>query len=243
MHGYFQLLKKYNIELQGDKTTPVVCILSGGLDSTILIYLLKRRYENVRAISFNYNQRHSFELECATKTCHKLNIHHAIIPFEFYGNIIKNVSALSSKGPKVPDNVEITKDVQPITYVPFRNTIFLSIALSYAESIGATYVFGGMQSQDLYQYWDCSQEYIDRFNFLISKNHKNKIEIQAPFSKLSKKEEILIGTELGVPFEDTWTCYRGPDENGLACGTCPSCSDRLYNFKAVNIKDPISIKV
>ena len=221
-----------------------VVILSGGLDSTILTNLLHHYStnpsENLYALSFCYNQRHKIELEKASKTCELLNIKHKIIHIEFLSDIIENVSALSgNKKIDVPTMDEVKDNSQPITYVPFRNMLFLTLAASFAESNDCKYILIGAQAGDLYGYWDCTSEFMSSFNEVLKLNRKHNIKLVAPFVKMSKAEEIIIGDNLKVDFSNTHTCYNGVDEFGRSCGKCPTCTERLNNFAKVGIKDPI----
>ena len=219
-----------------------VVIISGGLDSTILTNLLASvtNPDNIVAISFDYNQRHKVELTKAATTCERLGISHTIISLPFFSELVKNVSALSGcKVVDVPNMADVEDNTQPPTYVPFRNTLFLTLAASVAESNNCKYIFIGAQAGDLYGYWDCSPAFMEQFNKLMSLNHKNHIELYAPFVNLSKADEIAIGYHLDVDFSNTHTCYRGVDENGRSCGTCPTCTERLNNFKAAGLIDPL----
>lgn len=220
-----------------------IVVLSGGLDSTILTNLLVNvaySNTNILALSFDYNQRHKIELTKAAKTCKLLNIEHKIINIKFFSDIISKVSALSgNKEVDVPDMDQVVEPSQPQTYVPFRNQLFLTLAASVAESNDCKSIFIAAQAGDLYGYWDCSEEFIVRFNNLISLNHKHQIKVYAPFANLSKADEICIGVALNVDFTNTHTCYRGVDENGRSCGTCPTCTERLNNFHELGLTDPL----
>ena len=223
----------------------VVSVLSGGLDSTVLTYKLVNEYgkDNVFALSFNYGQRHSVELEKAKLTCTKLGIVHHIIDISFLNVIIKDVCSLSSsKIVVMPEIEDVIGDPQPVTYVPYRNMILNSIAFSFAESNGCSKVFTGLQINDEYSYWDTTENFIENMNLVSGLNRKHSITLEAPFAYLSKADEIEIGKTLGVAFEDTWTCYTG-DEGDGACGVCPSCSERIANFKKSGVKDPIKYKI
>lgn len=221
---------------------PVVCVLSGGMDSTVLVYALVKKYgaDNVKAISFNYGQRHSVELEKAKVTVSKLGVEHKIIDISFVGDIVKDVCSLSaSTTVDLPTNEDSKEDVQANFVVPYRNLMFQSIALSYAESLRAEVVYLGIQLDDDFGFWDCRENYYKALNKLTKLNDKYKIKVEVPLLYFSKADEIELGNAIGVPFEDTWTCYHGPDENGKACGICHSCVGRLKAFESLGLKDPI----
>lgn len=226
--------------------TKVVISLSGGLDSTILAYTLVEQYgaENIYALSFNYNQKHSIELEKAKITCTKLRICHKIVDITFLGDMLRNTSALISGSEiNTPTITESLGEPQPVSYVSNRNLILSSLCASYAESIEAKYIYLAFQQQDIYGYWDTSLEFVKRLNYVLQLNRKNSIEIKAPFAQMSKSDEIEIGITLNVPFEDTFTCYSGINDLGESCGTCLSCSDRIGNFAKLGLKDPIKYSV
>lgn len=222
-----------------DQGKKVVSVLSGGLDSTIVTYTLVEKYgaENIIALSFNYGQKHTVELEKAAITCNKLGIPHKVLDISFLGKVIENVSALSaSTNVAMPTIEDVLGEPQPVTYVPYRNMILFSIGLSFAESNEAQYVFNGLQAHDEYSYWDTTAEFTKRINAISELNRKNSVTIISPFVEFSKKDEIRVGKELDVTWIDTWTCYRGEEGNG-ACGKCPSCSERIMNFAKAGIKD------
>lgn len=219
--------------------TKVVSVLSGGLDSTILTYKLVNEYgkDNVFALSFNYGQKQGIELEKASITCNKLGIQHKIIDISFLGEIVSPVCAnIKGTNVEMPTIQDVLGDPQPPTYVPYRNMILNSIAFSFAESNGCRYVYSGLQIHDEYGYWDTSRMFIDRMNDVSTLNRQHSIEFMAPFAEMSKKDEIEIGLTLKVPFQDTMTCYNPTDD--VACGVCPSCSERIQNFALAGIKDP-----
>ena len=216
-----------------------VVLLSGGLDSsTTLAIAINLGYE-VYPITFKYGQRHSKELESAKKISN------------YYGLKLKIIDISLDKigGSALTDNYDVPerKDISeigdeiPITYVPARNTIFLSIALSYAEVIGAEKIFIGINALDYSGYPDCRPEYVEEFNKLSRLATKvgvegRPIEIVAPLIFLKKGEIIKKGIELGVPYELTWSCYRGGEK---ACGRCDSCLLRLKGFMEADEKDPL----
>lgn len=220
---------------------PVVCVLSGGLDSTVLTYLLNTKYKDIRLLAFNYGQRHSIELEKAKTTASKLGLSLKVIDISFIGDIVKDVCSLSGKTTVgLPTNEESKDDVQANFVVPYRNLVFQSVALSYAESLRAEYVFLGIQNGDNNGFWDCRPNYYEKLNELTSLNDLYKIKVLTPFLNLTKVDEIRIGEALGVPFEDTWTCYKGSEDgNNKPCGICHSCAERLEAFKTLGIKDPL----
>ena len=221
---------------------PVVCVLSGGMDSTVLVHALVKKYgkENVKCIGFNYGQRHSIELEKAKITTSKLGLDFKIIDISFVGDIVKDVCSLSSKTTvDLPTDSESKDNVQANFVVPYRNLIFQSIALSYAESLRAETVYLGIQLDDDFGFWDCRQPYYDALNKLTVLNDLYKITVETPLMHFSKADEIELGISLGVPFEDTWTCYHGPDKDGKPCGICHSCAGRLKAFKSLGLVDPL----
>ena len=224
----------------------VVSVLSGGLDSTILTYILAKKYgkDRVYALSYNYGQKQKRELDMARATCNWIGIKHKVLDLSILGEIVKEVSAnISGTDVSMPTIKDVLGDPQPKTYVPFRNMILNSLAFSFAESNKASHVFTGLQVHDEYGYWDTSQRFVDSMNAVADQNRSHKVKLEAPFSALSKYEEILIAQELGdVVFEYTLTCYD-PDADGNSCGKCPSCSERIANFAKAGIKDPIPYNI
>ena len=225
-----------------DTDQNVVSVLSGGLDSTIMTYILTKKYGNNRvfALSYNYGQKQVKELEMAAKTCQHLGIAHKVLDLGILGDIVKDVSAnIGGTDVAMPTIKEVLGDPQPKTYVPFRNMILNALAFSFAESNKASHVFTGLQVHDEYGYWDTTQKFVDCMNAVADQNRTHKVKLEAPFSLLSKYDEIMIAQELGnVRFDYTLTCYN-PDENGNSCGKCPSCSERIANFIKARVKDPI----
>lgn len=229
-----------------DTTSNVISVLSGGLDSTILTYILVHKYgaSRVYALSYNYGQKQKIELDMAAATCRYLRVAHRILDLSILGEIVKDVSAnIGGTNVEMPTIKEVLGDPQPKTYVPFRNMILNSLAFSFAESNKASHVFTGLQVHDQYGYWDTSQRFVDGMNAIAMQNRSHKVSLEAPFSSLSKYEELLIANELkNVQLDLTLTCYN-PDEEGRSCGKCPSCSERIANFAKAGIKDPIPYNV
>ena len=225
-----------------DTNHNVVSVLSGGLDSTIMTYILAVRYGPARvfALSYDYGQKQRRELDMAAKTCNHIGIAHKVLDLGILGDIVKDVSAnIGGTDIAMPTIKDVLGDPQPKTYVPFRNMILNSLAFSFAEANKASHVFTGLEVHDEYGYWDTSQRFVDSMNAVADQNRTHKVKLEAPFSELSKYDEIKIAQELGgVRFDYTLTCYN-PDDAGNSCGSCPSCSERVANFIKAGVKDPI----
>ena len=217
-----------------------ICLLSGGLDSSVVAYIAKDLGYNIYSISFNYGQQHNKELICAKKISSNVKSKNHII---FKLNLDIFGGSLLFKGKfknHEKDLLEIGNEI-PQTYVPARNTIFLSIALAYAEVINAQSIFIGVNSNDYSGYPDCRPEFIIAFQKLANIATKKSIEgnniiIRAPLINLTKAQIIKKGYDLKVPFKDTWSCYKG---SSIACGKCDSCLLRLKGFNESKIKDPL----
>jgi 7-cyano-7-deazaguanine synthase len=222
-----------------------VVLLSGGIDSATVMAIVKKEGFKIYALSFRYGQRHSLELKKAKKLAKYFNARdHLVITLDLtkIGG-----SALITKSiplPKGRSLREIEKEI-PVSYVPARNTIFLSYALAWAEVINAGDIFIGVNAIDFSGYPDCRPEYIRAFEKLANLATKAGVEkklhfrIHTPLINLSKAEIIKKGIELGVDYSLTHSCYD-PLEDGRACGECDSCKLRLKGFKEAGIKDPIS---
>jgi len=216
-----------------------VVLFSGGLDSTTVLYKAINDGYDVYPISFLYGQRHNKELEMAHKTCVKLKIPAPkviSIDLSAWGG-----SALTDETIDVPDYSASSTQI-PITYVPARNMIFLSIAASYAETIGARDIFIGVSQVDYSGYVDCRKEFIESMEQTINKgtvcavDRNETISLHAPFLNLNKDQEIQLGNKLHVDYSLTWSCYRGTEK---PCGTCDSCTLRTEAFKKAGISDPL----
>ena len=215
-----------------------IVLLSGGLDSATVLYMAKEQGFELHALSFDYGQKHSKELEAAKKIAIKAGvISHKIVSLnlDLWGG-----SSLTDKDLEVEDGNINSRDI-PNTYVPARNMVFLSIASSFAEAIGAQDIFIGVSQMDYSGYVDCRQEFIDAMETAINMGtvsavEQNKpIKIHSPLINLTKSEEIKAGLKLGVDYSLTWSCYRG---GAKPCGTCDSCLLRAKAFEEVGIKDP-----
>ena len=220
---------------------PAVVLLSGGLDSTTLLHhTVGSLHRNpVYAVSYNYGQRHAREIPFARFQAEAAGVaEHRIVDISFLGQVLPGATALVSGGMAVPDLAELDASElnQPPTYVPNRNMILLAIAAAYAEARGVRDVFYGAQAADEYGYWDCTEEFVVRLGQTLALNRRNPVTIHAPFVRRRKSEVLRLGLDLGVDYARTWSCYRGGD---LACGTCPTCVERLKAFEEVGAKDPL----
>lgn len=218
-----------------------VILLSGGLDSSTLLHYVKKKlgYARLDAITFRYGQKHSREIDCALWQAQKLPVQeHRVVDIIGVGTLLTGASALTDAGIPVPDFNKISADRldQPSTYVPHRNMILLALAAAYAEAQGVADIFYGAQQQDRYGYWDCTPEFLDRMNAVLSLNRRQAVGLQAPFIRMSKRDIIETGHTLGVDYSHTWTCYRGKSK---ACGTCPACGERLAAFRRLGLCDPL----
>ena len=219
-----------------------VVLVSGGIDSTVLLHLLHRQGWRLFALAVHYGQRHSRELACARFQAETVGADSfRLLDMGFMGGLLKEGSALLAGGAPIPDLAEIPEDMrdQPPTYVPNRNMTLLSIAAAYAESIGGDRVFYGAQAQDEYGYWDCTPLFLERVNALLDLNRRRPVVVEAPLMHNSKADNVRLGIELGVDFARTWSCYRGGDH---PCGCCPTCVERLNAFGAVGMADPLSCR-
>lgn len=226
-------------------TSKVVVPVSGGMDSAVLLYDAARRFDEVHCLIFDYNQRHSREIKCAEHLCNdahkkcKKPIYSKIVDVRFIRDLAPT-SSLTNDEIDTPDVRKIAGEAQPKSYVPFRNLMFLSIALSHAEAVGATEVWHGATAVDsLAGYWDASGEFMPLLNNLCDLNREHRIAVMTPLINCDKKDIVLRGIELGVPFEHTYTCYSGEE---LADATSPSSSLRIQGFVKAGYKDPIKYK-
>lgn len=225
----------------------VVAVLSGGLDSSVMTMLLVEKYgpDKVLALSYNYGQKQALELLCAARLCELLGVDHKIFNLGILGEIAKPISAnISGTDVAMPSIKDVLGDPQPKTYVPFRNLILLSLTMAQAEASNASHVFTGLQVHDEYGYWDTTQRFVDSINAVAEQNRTHKVKVVAPFSHLSKYQEIKICKELRLEYLllNTLTCYN-PNEEGESCGRCPSCSERIANFAKAGLKDPVKYSI
>lgn len=216
--------------------TKVLLILSGGMDSTTMLYWFLYQGYEVHTLSFNYGQKHVRELDAASKTCAKLNIPHKVIPFtDDLKSLICN-SALTDTAQDIPEGHYAAPNMKE-TVVPNRNMIMLALAAGYAISNGIGKLAYAAHSGDHAIYPDCRPEFGDAMKTVLRLCHfDDGIELMTPFMAMNKNDICAIGTELKVPYEDTWTCYKG---GVVPCGCCGACVERAEAFAFVNRKDPL----
>lgn len=222
-----------------------VVLLSGGLDSVTCLYWAKANYANVTAVSFNYGQRHNSELNAAKKIAATAQVNHRIIDIDLAqlgGSALTDASLVVPDAKQTDFSDNQHNDSIPITYVPARNTIFLSYALALAEVTQSNAIVIGVNAVDYSGYPDCRPDYIAAFEKMANLATKagvmgNHLHIATPLLHLSKAEIIKLGVSLGVDYALTVSCYRA-DSEGRACGHCDSCYLRQQGFLQAEIDDP-----
>ena len=225
------------------ESKPAVVLLSGGLDSTTVLAIAHAEGYTPYALSFSYGQRHSVELEAARRVAEALGVaRHVVADIDlrvFGGSALTDEIAVPHH-----DRAEDLDDDIPITYVPARNTVFLSFALAWAETLGASDVFIGVNALDYSGYPDCRPEYIHAYEQMANLATKAGVEggqelrIHTPLINLTKAQIIERGLGLGVDYSITHSCYD-PDPAGRACGTCDSCLLRRRGFAELGMEDPV----
>ncbi|MFC3941604.1 7-cyano-7-deazaguanine synthase QueC [Pseudomonas gingeri NCPPB 3146 = LMG 5327] len=223
--------------LQASTEKKAVILLSGGLDSATVVAMARAEGYSCYTMSFDYGQRHRAELQAAERVARDQGvIEHKVIGLNLNGI---GGSALTDSSIDVP---ETPGEGIPVTYVPARNTVFLSLALGWAEVLGARDIFIGVNAVDYSGYPDCRPEFVAAFETLANLATKAGVEgdgfrIRAPLQKLSKADIVQAGIKLGVDYSLTVSCYQA-DANGFACGKCDSCRLRAEGFAAAGISDP-----
>lgn len=223
---------------------PAIVLLSGGLDSTTVLAIAKDQGFTPYALSFRYGQRHSIELEAAQRVAQVQGVARHVtadIDLRVFGG-----SALTSdiEVPKHETLEDVKESGVPITYVPARNTIFLSFALAFAETVGASDIFTGVTAVDYSGYPDCRPEYMEAFATMANLATRagvegtSKITLHSPLIALSKADIVREGLRLGVDYSLTSSCYD-PDGQGRACGKCDTCLLRLKGFAEAGVTDPV----
>ncbi|WP_181799490.1 7-cyano-7-deazaguanine synthase QueC [Kitasatospora acidiphila] len=214
-----------------------IVIASGGLDSTTVAYWLADRGAILTMLSFDYGQRHRTELQYAGRIAGHLGASHEVVDLSGLGRLLTG-SALTDLGVRVPDG-HYTAETMRSTVVPNRNTIMLSVAVAGAVATGADAVAFGAHSGDHAIYPDCRASFFDQFAAMTREGNEGFLadgfELLAPFIGLTKADIVEIGRQLGVPFEDTWSCYKGGQ---VHCGTCGTCTERIEAFALAGVSDP-----
>ena len=223
-------------------SSKAVILLSGGLDSTTCLAIAKNQGFDLNALTLNYGQRHDFELKSAQKI---------VDHFKIKNHSVVNINLAQFGGSALTDEIDVPKDRSesemtdiPITYVPARNTVFLSLALAWAETINAFNIFIGVNVLDYSGYPDCRPEYIAAFEKTANLATKagvsgERFKIHTPLINMKKSEIILNGLKLGVDYSLTSSCYD-PLKNGTPCGHCDACILRLKGFQEADTLDPLS---
>ncbi len=221
-----------------------VVLLSGGLDSTTTLAIAISQGFVPYALTFRYGQRHGIEIDAARKIAERFGVaQHVVTQIdlrEFGGSALTSDIAV----PKGRSSSDMNDGI-PITYVPARNTIFLSFALAWAEVLGAFDIFIGVNALDYSGYPDCRPEYIEAYRQMADLatragvEGKQSMTIHTPLIELSKREIVLRGLELGVDYADTMSCYD-PSTDGVACGECDACLLRLKGFAEAGVNDPVA---
>jgi 7-cyano-7-deazaguanine synthase len=221
---------------------PAVLLLSGGLDSTTMLAYARAEGYDVYAMTFRYGQRHAMEIEAARRVARHFGVR---------DHVIVDIDLRTFGGSALTADIDVPKDRSahamatgiPITYVPARNTIFLSFCLAWAEVLGATDIFIGVNALDYSGYPDCRPEYVEAYERMANLATRGGVEgttpmkIRTPLLLLSKREIIELGRSLGVDYSLTLSCYD-PSPDGAACGRCDACTLRLKGFAEAAIADP-----
>ena len=219
-----------------------VVLLSGGLDSTTLLFYVARRLgvARIHALSFDYGQKHRRELEAARFQARAAGVEaHRVIDARGFVEGGASGSVLTDPSREVPALAAVPEAQrrQPPTYVPHRNLLLLSLAAAYAETQGMRDLYYGAQTQDAYGYWDCTAEFVARLNAVLALNRGAAVRVHAPFAGWRKARELTLGLEWGIDYGMTWSCYRGGER---PCGECPACVERAGAFAELGRTDPLT---
>ncbi|GAB3475568.1 7-cyano-7-deazaguanine synthase QueC [Marinomonas epiphytica] len=214
-------------------TTKAVVVYSGGMDSFTVLHKALADGLDVHALSFNYGQKHSKELDVASRVCAMHNIPHKVVD-------ITSITSLMS-GSSLTDDIDIPEghyesENMQSTVVPNRNMVLLSMAIAYAVSLEAEQVHYGAHSGDHHIYPDCRPEFVEAMNAVSKIANYQAVEIVTPFLQSDKAQILASGLAMGLDYQHTWTCYNGREQ---ACGKCGACDERLEAFAVLNKKDPL----
>jgi len=209
------------------------------MDSATLLHYVSRELHvsEIHALSFRYGQKHAREIEMAEWQAQAASVQeHRSVDISFFGELIAGSSALTDESIEVPALADVDPGQvdQPVTYVPNRNMVLLSLAVAWAESMGCRDVFYGAQAQDRYGYWDCTVDFVARMNDVLCLNRGLSVTIHAPLAEKSKADVLRLGLALGVDYVHTWSCYRG---GAVPCGACPTCVERARAFADVGVEE------
>lgn len=215
-----------------------ISVMSGGLDCTVATSIISKDHE-IHAITFNYGQKAlEREVKASKAICNKMNWTHEVIDLPWLVNISNSSLNTDEEVPEPSaedlEDLEKSNETASSVWVPARNTVFTSIALSYAESIGADTIIVGWNGEEGATFPDNSKEYMEKFNELIEEGSPEKIRIEAPLINLNKEEIVELGVECGAPMELSYSCYKGREKQ---CGVCESCMRRKRAFEALGLKD------
>lgn len=221
-----------------------ISVLSGGLDCTVATSVFAKDYE-IHAITFDYGQKaFKRELQAAREICNNMGWTHEVIGLPWLAKISNSSLNTSEEIPEPSENDldDLEKSAQSASsvWVPARNMVFTSIAVSYAESIGAEKIIVGWDAEEAATFPDNSKEFLETFNDLVDVGSPKKIEIEAPLIDLNKEEIVKLGLDIGAPIELSYSCYKGRDKQ---CGVCESCMRRKRAFKNVGVKDKMEYEI
>lgn len=215
-------------------TEKVVVVYSGGMDSFTVLNKAIKDGKDVYALSFDYGQKHSKELDFAANVCKELNVPHKVVDISAINQLIG--------GSSLTDDIEIPEghyeeESMKSTVVPNRNMILLSMAVGYAVSIEASQVYYGAHSGDHAIYPDCRPEFVEKMNDVCQIANYEPVEIYSPYLNVTKIDILTDGIQMGLDYSKSWTCYNGREK---ACGQCGACQERLEAFEKNNVVDPLS---
>ena len=212
-----------------------VAIVSGGMDSATMLYQLLKSSHVVKALSFDYGQRHKKEIQAAQFLCQLNGVEHEVVDLTILRPLLDS-SSLTNDSIDVPDG-HYSDETMKLTVVPNRNMIMLSIAIGHAVRLQADFVAYGAHSGDHAIYPDCREEFASAMNVVSMLCDWHKVRLMRPFIDMDKADIASLGDSLGVPWEHTWTCYKGLEKH---CGTCGSCTERIEAFDLAGVVDPMT---